>query len=308
MLITIGAFDGFHKGHAELLRICRENADGDDWGVVTFHPHPSEFMGKIHPLFTQSEKELIRRVLNIPKMFVLKFDDALMRMSPQNFWRLLRETLNVDGLVVGSDFHFGFGRSGNAEALREMALADGLKRVIVADVLRKPEYSSSTIRENITAGNVDMAGKILGYPYFMMSRIIHGSERGRTMNFPTANLAADGGRIIPAYGVYSSAVLVGGTWYCGALSIGNNPTFGDIDGTRIEVHLLDFSGDIYGREVIALVLGRVREIRTFADKSALTAQISRDINECRRIFREEMTKEDTKNFAKRAEEVYNRKL
>lgn len=308
MLITIGAFDGFHRGHAELLRICREISGGDNWGVVTFEPHPSEFLGVHHSLFTLEEKEFIRRVLNIPHMFVLKFDNELMRMSPGDFWRILRERLNVDGLVMGSDFHFGHGRAGNAESLRDMAAADGVllkERVKIVPLLDKKEYSSSTIRENITAGKIKEAAKFLGYPFFMMSRIIHGNERGRTINFPTANLEIDSSRIIPAYGVYSSAVFVNGSWHCGALSIGNNPTFGDIRETRAEVYILDFHGDIYGEKLLMLILGRVRDIKTFSGESALANQIGHDINECRKIYSEEMTKEYAKNFVKHAEEIYS---
>lgn len=304
MLITVGAFDGFHKGHAELLRVCRENADGDNWGVVTFDPHPSEFLGTHRSLFTLKEKEFIRRVLNIPNMFVLKFDAELMRMTPENFWRSLRERLNVDGLVMGSDFRFGHGRAGNAESLRDMAIADGLSRVKIVPLLDKKEYSSSTIRENISCGKIHEAGKFLGYPFFMMSRIIHGNERGRTIHFPTANLDVSG-RVIPAYGVYSSAVLVNGSWHCGALSIGNNPTFGDIHETRAEIHILDFHGDVYGEKLLTLILNRVRDIRTFENESALANQIGHDINECRKIYMEVMTQEDTKIFAGRAKEIYS---
>ena len=303
MLITIGAFDGFHKGHAELLRICRENAQDDNWGVVTFHPHPSVFMGKIHPLFTLKEKILIRRFLNIPHMYVLKFDEALMRMSPAEFWKLLRLRFNVDGLVVGSDFRFGYGRSGSAEGLREMAFSDGVKRVIIADVVRKPEYSSSKIRQNIIDGNVEEAAKSLGYPYFIMSRVIHGDERGRTMNYPTANLDVSCGRLIPSYGVYSCAVLTGGEWRCGALSIGNNPTFGDVHGTRAEVHILDFDGDIYGQEVITVILGYVRGIMRFSGMDELSSQIADDIMKCRRIYTEAVTKECTRKFMERSKEA-----
>ncbi len=304
MLITVGAFDGFHKGHAELLRICREISDGDNWGVVTFDPHPSEFLGTHRSLFTLEEKEFIRRVLNIPHMFVLKFDAELMRMTPENFWRSLRERLNVDGLVMGSDFRFGHGRAGNAESLRDMAIADGVKRVKIVPLLDKKEYSSSTIRENVSAGKIHEAGKFLGYPFFMISRIIHGNERGRTIHFPTANLDVNG-RVIPAYGVYSAAVLVNGSWHCGALSIGNNPTFGDIHETRAEIHILDFHGDVYGEKLLTLILNRVRDIHTFENESALANQIGHDINECRKIYREVMNEQDTKIFAGRAKEIYS---
>ena len=297
MLITIGAFDGFHRGHAELLRLCRENSHGTDWGVVTFSPHPSEFMGYIHPLFTLKERGMISRILGIPHMYVLKFDDALMNLSPSDFWRLLRNRLNVDGIVMGSDFRFGHGRAGNAESLRDMAYSDGVKRVIIAPLLDKPEYSSSTIRDYIMAGNIGTAAELLGYPYFMVSSVIHGNERGRTMNFPTANLDINCGRVIPAYGVYSAGVWVNGSWHCGALSIGNNPTFGDIHSTRAELHILDFNEDIYGHEIITLILGRVRDIHTFADKGSLSLQIARDIDTCRDIFAREMSRESTRKFA-----------
>ena len=306
MLVTIGAFDGFHKGHAELFRICRENSCGDDWGVVTFHPHPSEFTGRIHhTLFTIEEKEFLRRVIGIPRMYVLEFNEGLMNMPPVKFWRLLRDRLNVDGLVMGSDFRFGHGRAGSAESLRDMAFSDGVRRVVIAPLLDKPEYSSSAIRENIRAGKIREASGNLGYPYFMMSRVIHGNERGRTMHFPTANLDINSGRVIPAYGVYSSAALVSGSWRCGALSIGNNPTFGDISGTRAELHILDFHGDVYGEELLVLILGRVRDIHAFADKTGLMNQIAQDIKECRKIYGEVMNGEETKIFMKRAENIYS---
>ena len=295
MLITIGAFDGFHRGHSELLRICRECSS--DWGVVTFNPHPSVFMGKIQPLFTLQERELIRRVLGIPRMYVLKFDDAMMKLSPSEFWRLLRERIDVDGLVMGSDFHFGYGRSGDAEGLRELAISDGIERVIIADLVDKPRYSSTTIREAVMAGNVETAAEILGYPFFMLGRVIHGNMRGRTMKFPTANIAVN--KIMPAYGVYSSAVLIDGKRYCGALSIGNNPTFNDVEGTRAEVHVLDFDGDIYGKEIMMMILGRVRGLRKFSGKDELSAQIANDIEECRRIYNVKI------DFAEKAKEVYS---
>ena len=119
MLITIGAFDGFHKGHEELFRICRENADGNEWAVVTFWPHPSEYMHRIeHSLFTLKERELLRRVLNIPNMYVLCFDDALMNLSPVDFWHLLRAKIHVSGLVIetfSNSYLMYFACSGNHE-------------------------------------------------------------------------------------------------------------------------------------------------------------------------------------------------
>lgn len=304
MLITIGSFDGFHKGHAELLRICRENASNNDWGVVTFYPHPSEFLHNLkHPLFTLRERELVSKFLGIPKMYVLEFNDELKNLSPEEFWALLRKKFNVDGLVMGSDFHFGLNRSGNAEMLSELAKSDGVNKIFIAELVDKKIYSSSNVRSKILAGDVEGAREILGYNWFMISDVIHGTERGRTMKFPTANLNLSGNKIIPAYGVYASALLANHEWHCGALSIGNNPTFHDINETRAEVHILDFNGDLYGDEVLLAMLGRVREIRTFADKAELMKQIANDLNSCRKIYDEAVDDKETGKFLRSIKEI-----
>ena len=287
MLITIGAFDGFHKGHAKLLELCRENSVNNEWGVVTFYPHPSEFMHNLnHPMFTHKERELIRKILGIPNIFVLNFDEALKNLSPEKFWELLNEKINIDGLVIGSDFHFGKGRSGNAKYLENLAKSQNIRKILIVNVLNKANFSSSNIREKILAGDVKKASEFLGYNWFIIGSVIHGNERGRTMKFPTANINLNIDKIIPSYGVYSTAVLINNEWYCGALSIGNNPTFHDVKETRAEVHILDFHGDIYGDEILILFLDRLRDIKTFSDKEKLMSQIKIDTEKCRKIFNE----------------------
>ena len=308
MLITIGAFDGFHRGHAELFRLCRNLAGSDsgDWGVVSFWPHPSEYMHKLsHSLFSIIERELIRRVLDIPNMYILDFDEALRNLSPSEFWRLVRDRFGVDGLVMGRDFHFGCKREGSAEILAELALHDGIdkNRIYIADLMDKPKFSSSNVRKYLQAGDVKAAAEILGYPCFIMSRITSGNQRGRTMHFPTANIDIHG-RIIPAYGVYSSAVLVNGEIHCGAVSIGNNPTFHDIHDARFEVHILDFEGDIYGEELPVFFLGRVRDMHTFPDTEALMNQIAIDTQTCRKIYDEAVNIPETRSFLRRAADIF----
>lgn len=305
MLITIGAFDGFHKGHAELLELCRLNAKGSDWGVVSFYPHPYEFMHKTnHSLFTLQEREFIRRLLDIPNMYVLRFDDALRNLQPHEFWKLLRERFNVDGLVMGSDFHFGLNRSGSAESLAELAKHDGISKIIIEKVFKKGRYSSSNVRSDILSGDVTGAYDILGYPFFIMSRIIHGNERGRKMKIPTANLDLTNHHIIAKSGVYASAVLVNDKYYCGALSIGNNPTFKDINELRAEVHILDFNGDVYDSIMPVFLLRRIRDVIAFDDKTALINQIKNDIYECMRIYEEVMSNKESMKFFENAKRVY----
>lgn len=300
MLITVGAFDGFHKGHRKLLNTCRENAVGDDWGVVTFYPHPSVFMGRMtHTLFTLQERELIRLFLGIPGMFVFKFDDTLMNLSPQEFWDILTVKLNADGLVTGSDFRFGRKRSGNVQTL------EGISRIYTLPMLGRPRYSSSNVRKNILSGQISQANEILGYPFFIMSRVIHGNERGRTMNFPTANLEIHNGKVIPPYGVYACNVIADGRAYCGALSVGNNPTFGGISETRAEVHILDFSGDIYDSEITVMILDRLRGLQTFGNANELAVQIRNDIERCRAVYGE-MMRGEALEFSRRVKEIYRK--
>ena len=305
MLITIGAFDGFHRGHSELFRLCR-NLAGSDWGVVSFWPHPSEYMHRIpHTLFTLKERELIRRVLDIPNMYTLNFDEALRNLTPSEFWRLVRERFGADGLVIGRDFHFGLNRAGNAEYLVRLAKYDGIpkNRIYIADLMDKPKFSSSVVRKHLQAGNVKAASEILGYPCFLTGKITSGNQRGRTMHFPTANIDIHG-RITPAFGVYSAAVLINGEFHCGAVSIGNNPTFHDIHEARFEVHILDFEGDIYGEALPVFFLGRVRDMHTFPDKEALMHQIAVDTQACRKIYDEAVNVPETQLFLKRAAEIF----
>ena len=307
MLITIGAFDGFHKGHSELFRLCREHA-GKNWAVITFWPHPAQHPHTLlhalrHTLFTLNERELLRKILDIPNMYILEFNDELKNLSPSEFWKLCRRRFNADGLVIGSDFHFGLNRAGNAEYLCRLAKHDGVNKIFIANLKDKPIFSSSRVRAEIESGKVEDAAKILGYPYFIIGSIIHGSQRGRTMKFPTANLDIHN-RIIPAYGVYSSAVLIGGKWYCGAVSIGNNPTFHDISETRFEVHILGFNGDIYDAEMPVLLLGRVREMITFPDKNALIERIKLDTVLCRKIYEDAVNNYEVQKFLSDFREIY----
>ena len=301
MLITIGAFDGFHLGHSQLLKVCRTLSP--DFAVITFHPHPAQYMHKLtHTLFTLRERELFRRVLDIPHMYILEFNGQLMSLPPLEFWRLLRERFDVDGLVMGSDFHFAFNREGSAQYLAGIARQEGIRSVEVVDVIDRPELSSTNVRECVRRGDVESAARTLGCPYFMLGQVMHGKARGRTMHFPTANIDISG-RLIPAEGVYSCAVLVGSEWHCGALSIGTNPTFSDVNGLRCEVFIMDFDGDIYGHELLIMYLGRVRGIQKFSGKDELMRRIAVDVEECRKIYQQSFNGDS--GFPGKAREVYS---
>lgn len=302
MLITVGSFDGFHKGHEKLFDVCRKNAVNNNWGVVTFYPHPSEFMHKLnHSLFTLNERGFLSKILDIPKFFVFEFDEIFKKLSPEKFIDILIKNFDVDGIVAGSDFHFGHKRLGSTEYLEKL-YAKKIK-IFTLNLFDKNIYSSSQAREKIISGDVEGVKKILGYPFFMISDVVHGNERGRKMHFPTANINLKS-RIIPAYGVYSTAVLINHEWHCGALSIGNNPTFHDVNETRAEVFITDFHENIYGSELLIFLLGRIRGIKIFENKDALMAQINNDVLTCQEIYNNTLKFQDTKKFLERAEKIY----
>lgn len=292
MIVTIGAFDGFHRGHAELLARARElaRASGLDWGAVTFHPHPHTFLGEMGAtLFTLRERELIRRVLEIPHVIILQFDHELQGLSPETFWARLRKTFDIDGVVMGRDLRFGRGRAGTADMLAALCREDGLLASVV-DLLERDgiRCSSTAARRAILAGEAARAADVLGHPWLLWGRVVHGDGRGRSIGFPTANLALPEGKVRLADGVYAVAVLIDGQWRCGALSMGDDPTFPSVRETRMEVFVLDFDGDIYDTDMLMLSLDRLRPMIRFPDARALAEQIEQDVARCRRIYQREM--------------------
>lgn len=293
MLITIGSFDGFHKGHEKLFEICRKNSINNDWGVVTFSPHPAVYMKKLqHSMFTLKERKFLAKIFDVPNFLVFNFDEKFKNLTGEEFINILIEKFNVSGIVFGNDFHFGCDKA-DGDFL-EKNYADKIK-IFRLNLFDKKNYSSSKAREKILAGEFQSVKNILGYPFFMISDVIHGNERGRKMNFPTANLNLKN-RIIPADGVYSTAVLIDNEFHCGALSIGNNPTFNDVHEKRAEVFITDFSGDIYGSEILIFFFEKIRGIKIFENKDSLMDQINIDVKNCIDIYKKNLQDPEVKNF------------
>jgi riboflavin kinase/FMN adenylyltransferase len=288
MIAVLGAFDGFHRGHALLLERAREMAPSrDDFGVVTFNPHPGLFLGTLKAtLFTPGELELIRLFLGVPRTVELKFDDALANLSPRFFWDFLRERVSVEGVVVGQDFRFAARRSGDADLLGRFCRESAIPFCSV-DILKhlNVKISSSSVRAHVSAGRCGPAAEELGYPYFIRAKVVHGLMRGRSLGFPTANLDVPGTKLLPADGVYSVAALARGRWRAGALSIGRNPTFQDVPETRVEVFLVDYEGDLYEESLLVFFLSRLRPHKRFENTEQLVCQIKTDVEETKAVFR-----------------------
>jgi riboflavin kinase/FMN adenylyltransferase len=288
---TIGNFDGVHLGHQAILAQLAEQAARLRLPrlVITFEPQPQEFFaGPTAPparLMRLREKLLALEDLGIERVLCLEFDHRLAAMPAQAFVdELLVHRLDIRYLVIGDDFRFGHRRAGDFAMLVEAGRRHGFE---VADnhsyILDGARVSSTRVRQALGQGDLELAARLLGRPYDMCGRVAHGDRRGRTLGFPTANIHLHR-RVTPVYGVY--AVLINGSSlpsWPGIANVGRRPTVAG-DRERLEVHLLDFQGDLYGRHVKVDFLCYLRPERRFESLDALRQQIRRDALDARAWF------------------------
>ncbi|MEQ1507525.1 MAG: bifunctional riboflavin kinase/FAD synthetase [Myxococcota bacterium] len=286
-VVTIGNFDGVHLGHRALIDATRARAAalGAPAVVVTFDPAPRDVLrpdNGIPRIQSLDRKRAHLEAAGLDAMVIQPFDRALAAMTPEAFAaRHLGEHLGVRALVVGHDFRFGRARAGSAATLREVLgvpVEEVEARAIAGD---DAPVSSSRIREALTAGDVAGAARLLGHPHELVGTVIHGDQRGRTIGFPTANLVPEGG-LVPPHGVYAVRAEVDGAWRGGVANLGSRPTF-DGRTVRLEVHLFDFAGDLYGRTLVVGLVDRLRGEQKFDGIDALVAQIRADAEAARRI-------------------------
>jgi len=276
--VAVGTFDGVHLGHREVIR-------GADT-VLTFHPHPASVVAPARAprLLTTPERraELVAS-LGAQEMVVLSFDDEFAQRSAQAFVDdVLVGTLGAVEVSVGENFRFGHGAQGDPDLLG----ADQRFRTRVVPLLEVDGevVSSSHIRGLVQGGAIEYAGELLGAPFMVSGEVVSGDRRGRTLGFPTANLVPREGYVIPAHGVYACrAGAQGGEVHAAAVNVGVRPMFETGRGELIEAYLLDFDGDLYGRELRVEFLSRLRGERRFDTVDALAEQMGRDVEEARAI-------------------------
>jgi riboflavin kinase/FMN adenylyltransferase len=289
VIVVLGSFDGFHKGHQALFEIARDASDRMDmpWGVMTFVPHPQIVLGNgcFVPLFTDSERDFIASFLNIPDFIKVPFCDVK-DLNPKDFIEELGSRYKARGIIVGENFKFGKNRSGDVEFLKSYLTKKGwFFAAIPPFKIDGSVVSSSLVRQLVKKGYMQQTEAMLGYPYFIIAPVTEGDHRGRKLGFPTANLLASELKLLPPKGVYATAVLAHDRWWCGALNIGYNPTFERGDEIRIEVHLDQFEGDLYGEMIAVLLLAHIREEKKFESAEGLIAQMKDDVDRVREICR-----------------------
>ncbi|MEZ0171967.1 bifunctional riboflavin kinase/FAD synthetase [Microvirga sp. TS319] len=284
---AIGNFDGVHRGHRHLLEMALRS--GRPAAAVTFEPHPRLFFQPDRPLFRLTPEpvklEIFAR-LGLAGAFVLRFDQRLAALGPEEFVDLLARDLGLSGVVIGHDFHFGRGREGTPERMNDLCRNRGLDCFIAPAVVEGTEpVSSSAIRAALEAGDIARANALLGYRWFVRAQVRHGDKRGRELGYPTANMRLpDDCRL--RHGIYAVRASVEGRPVDGVASFGRRPTF-DNGAPLLETHLFDFEGDLYGRTFDVEFVGWIRGEERFETIEALIAQMDRDSDAARRILKDD---------------------
>jgi riboflavin kinase/FMN adenylyltransferase len=290
VVVALGNFDGVHLGHQAVVRRAVKEGRRREERVVaaTFDPHPRAVLAPGSEPLLLTTLELRREILlryGVDEVRVIRFDEKLSRKSPEGFVRdVLVGQIGAEAVVVGENFRFGHRAVGDVGDLGRLMKSFGGEAFAVP-VRSEPgegAISSTRIRALVGGGEMVEAARLLGRPYVLRGEVVVGDRRGKSIGFPTANVLPDPVLVVPGRGVYAGFVRLGKEWHAACTNVGVAPTFAR-DESRVEAHLLDFGGDLYGREVDVSFVRRIREEKRFSGVGELKEQIARDVEEARRI-------------------------
>ncbi len=297
--LSIGNFDGVHRGHRALMAELRRQAAQVSGPAVamTFDPHPWHLLrpGQMSPPLTTTEDRIhLLRSAGADHVLVITTSDDLLQLTAEEFVsEVVKRRMDARVLVEGANFHFGHDRLGDVSRLAELAGQDGRRVVVVAPVLAGlSPVSSSRIRAALLAGRVKEVAECLGRLYTLTGIVGTGQRRGHTLGVPTANLVQTA-TLIPGDGVYAVRVRVKEQEWPGAANLGPNPTFGE-NARKVEVHLIGFSGQLYGHPIEVGFVDRIRDTRPFSRVEDLLTQLSRDVEQARKLVGAHSLSEDNK--------------
>ena len=286
-VVTIGVFDGVHRGHQHLIRRLVEEAraSGRLAVVLTFFPHPDVVLrglkGRYYLTTPEQRAEYLGK-LGVDTVITLPFDDDFRQIRAAAFVDMMRAHLNLSSLWVGSDFALGYKREGNVDFLRAQGEAKGFSVQVIDLLMAQADgaISSTAIREALLVGEVDQARDWLGRTYTLTGEVVHGDHRGRELGFPTANMDIWEHQVIPANGIYAGWATLGSERFMAATNVGIRPQF-DGDDVRVEAYLLDFDRDIYGQQLTFSFEKYLRPEMKFDGLEGLIAQINADVQTTR---------------------------
>ncbi len=288
--LTIGVFDGVHRGHQQIIRrlVSGARASGSQAVVLTFWPHPATVLGNrdFKCLTMPEERIRLLTTMDVDVAVIQTFDSTLASTSAHDFVAQLQDHLSFEHLLIGYDFALGKGREGDAARLTEMGKEMGYTvEVIPALGDESGVISSTEIRKLVSTGNVAGAAALLGHCYALHGRVVHGDGRGRQLGFPTANIEYPSEKILPANGVYACRIWVDGQSHSAAVNVGVRPQFheGAVK-PLVEAYILDFERDIYDEDVRLEFVERLRDELKFSSVDELIAQMHRDVAKAREIL------------------------
>lgn len=285
-VVTLGKFDGVHRGHRKLIGRVLKISEREDCSsiVFTFDVPPRVRMGAagIKTLLTNEERRCLLRKTGVDVLVECPFTEQIQNMEAEEFVEdVLIGRLHMAYAVVGTDFHFGRGRRGNPEFLQRLGKQMGFSvEIVQKERDGSREISSSYVREELEAGHMDSVRRLLGYPYFISGKIVHGRHKGHSFGYPTINQVPAPEKLLPPWGVYSSRTRIGGKDYDSVTNVGRKPT---VHGKAlgVETYLFGCSENLYGQEARVDLLAFQRPERKFESEEALIAQLGRDAEEAR---------------------------
>ena len=283
--ISIGSFDGMHLGHQEIIRSLKDYSKGKlETVLITFYPSPQEFFLREKfkgYLSSKDEKTNLIEKLGIDNLCIIRFDDNIKDLSAEDFLSKIIKAFSPEAFIVGYNHSFGKDRRGNIDFLNNNREKYSFKTIRVDEVSNlEMKISSSGIRSFLELGNIKKANIALGSFYSLCGVVVAGKGLGKKIGFPTANIAAREGKLIPANGVYFIEASIDQKKFKGMCNIGLNPTIGNNNNMSIEAHFFDLDKDIYDKEIIISFIDFVRKERKFKDINSLKDQLEVDKNKC----------------------------
>jgi riboflavin kinase / FMN adenylyltransferase len=288
--ITIGNFDGVHRGHQAIITrmVLEAQTQHRQVLVVTFYPNPFVYFnhqGQPYYLSTPAEKERFLLSLGVERVITLRFNREFASLTAEAFLVELKRKLGLGVLVVGEDFALGKDRQGTIPVLKNIGRDHSFSVEVISRIeTAGKEVSSTLVRHKLDVGAVDQVTELLGRPYQVAGIVTHGSDRGSKMGLPTANISPWPQKKLPAVGVYATLVHLQNQVFQGITNIGFRPTFEDQAQVNVETHILDFDGNIYGEKMYLAFIEKLRDEQKFAGIEAFLAQIERDKAKARRIL------------------------
>ena len=289
IVVSLGFFDCIHTGHKSLIQTANKLASGvSESFIMTFSNDPSELFGKSKQIYDFNDRVEAISNLGADGIISAKFDENFANLTPRDFLDMLFENYDVKAVVVGADYTFGINAEGDVDYLKKYCDVHGVKTVVVPfECINGEKLSTRNLKSLVELGDVKALNAYLSEPYFVRGEVVGAKHNGTRMGFPTANIAWSDSRFKLGDGVYATKIQIDGKEFVSMTNVGAKPTFKDFT-SSVETHVMDFSGDLYGKNVKLKFFDRIRDIKQFASVDELREQLTLDEQHVKRLFAKEL--------------------